>query len=148
MPVPVWALLGSMKMHSVFSKYKKPTETTLRYHVMLFALTQDNWTERSLWTQGVQNHPSFSQVCVRKEMCCLQGTLALACVLAAACLCPDTFPEWKGFGCSSPAFKGVQTESSSPELHKVNLLLEMSVSMARAGRLLPDRLTRQVKSLG
>lgn len=72
---------------------------------------------------------------------------ASACVFTSVCLCAQTeFPEWKGFGCSSPAFKGGQTESSSPELHKPNLLLKMSVSRARAGRLLPDRLTGQVKS--
>lgn len=68
MPVPVWTILGSVKMCSVFSKYQKPKETTLRCHVM-FALTQDSQNERSLWTEGVLNHPPFLHVCVWGRKC-------------------------------------------------------------------------------
>lgn len=50
-------------------------------------------------------------------------------------VCPDRISRVKWLWLLSPAFKGGQIESSSPKLHKLNLLLEMPVSRAGAGRL-------------
>lgn len=96
--------------------------------------------------KGLSLKPSHFFTCMcedRNEL--FTGHTELQLVYLPQCVQTE-FPEWKGFGCSGPAFKGGQTESSSPELHKPNLLLEMSVSRARAGRLLSGRLAGQVKS--
>lgn len=65
------------------------------------------------------------------------------CIRLCVCVSRQSFPNEIDFSCFSPAFKGGQTESSSHQVHKLSLLVEMS-----GGRLFPASPDCQVKSSG
>lgn len=63
----------------------------------------------------------------RRKCGVYRGTLSLGlCIRLCVCVSRQSFPNEIDFGRFSPAFKGGQTESSSHQVHKLSLLVEMS----------------------